>query len=231
MSELYLMVTVTGRNRAEKFLSFYREEQLAVILVALGAGTANSEILDYLGLESAEKAVIFSFVTDETWKRVKKNLQREMKIDYAGSGIAFTVPFCSIGGRRELLFLTEHQEFLKGEESELKDTTYELLIAIANQGYIELVMDAARSAGAAGGTVIHAKGTGMDRAEHFLGVSLAAEKEMIFIVAKKEQKNEIMKAVMRNAGMESKAKTILFSLPVTSTAGLRILEEDGPLEA
>jgi nitrogen regulatory protein PII len=108
----------------------------------------------------------------------------------------------------------------------LKNTKYELLVTIANQGYIELIMDAARNADAAGGTVIHAKGTGMERAEKFFGVSLAAEKEVIFIVAKKEQKNKIMKSIMEKAGMGSKAKSIVFSLPVTSIAGLRTLEEE-----
>ena len=76
-----------------------------------------------------------------------------------------------------------------------------------------------------GGTVIHAKGTGMEQAEKFMGVSLAAEKEMIFIVAKKEQKNLIMKAVMEQAGLTTKAKAVVFSLPVTDTAGLRLLED------
>jgi len=82
--------------------------------------------------------------------------------------------------------------------------------SIANQGYTELVMDAARGAGAGGGTVIHAKGTGMERAEQFLGVSLAAEKEMLFIVVKHEEKNAIMRAVMTEAGLESKAKSLIF---------------------
>jgi len=50
-------------------------------------------------------------------------------------------------------------------------------------------MDAARSAGAGGGTVIHANGTGMESARKFLGVSLAAEKEIIFIVTRTEEKD------------------------------------------
>lgn len=70
----------------------------------------------------------------------------------------------------------------------MKDTLHELIVVILNQGYVDLVMDAARDAGAYGGTVIHAKGTGMEQAEKFMGVSLAAEKEMIFIVAKKSRK-------------------------------------------
>ena len=87
-------------------------------------------------------------------------------------------------------------------------------------------MDAARKAGAEGGTVLHAKGVGMKRAEKFLGVSLVSEKELVLIVTKTEQKNEIMRAIMKEAGMETKAKSLVFSLPVTSTAGLRLIEEE-----
>ena len=108
----------------------------------------------------------------------------------------------------------------------MKDTDYELLVAIANQGYIDTVMDAARSAKAGGGTVIHAKGTGMELAKKYLGVSLVEEKEVILIVTKSREKNQIMKAIMEQAGLDSKVRTILFSLPVTSVAGIRMLEED-----
>ena len=130
-----------------------------------------------------------------------------------------------MGGKKSLQFLLEKQNYQKEEESTLKDTVHELIIVIANQGNIELVMDAARGAGAYGGTVIHARGTGMEKAEQFLGFSLASEKEMIFIVAQKEQKNNIMKAIMENAGSDSRAKSIVFSLPVTDTAGLRLIED------
>lgn len=107
----------------------------------------------------------------------------------------------------------------------MKETKYELLVAVANQGYTEMIMDAAREARATGGTVIHAKGTGIEKAEKFLGVSLAAEKEMIFMVVRKENKNAIMSAIMEKAGMGTKAKTIVFSLPVTDVAGMRLIEE------
>ena len=141
-------------------------------------------------------------------------------------GIAFTIPLASIGGKRELKFLTEQQNYVKEEEGILKETKYELLVVIANQGYSNMIMDAAKRAGAGGGTVIHARGTGMERAESFFGVSLASEKEIIFIVSRTNQRSDIMKAVMRDAGMESKAKSIIFSLPVTSTAGLRLIEDN-----
>ena len=74
--------------------------------------------------------------------------------------------------------------------------------------------------------MIHARGTGMEQAERFFGVSLASEKEIIFIVTRTGQRSAIMQAVMKHAGMETKAKSIIFSLPVTATAGLRLMEDE-----
>ena len=226
MSKVYMMVTITNRNLRNKYKDFFEENEIYTAFGTLGAGTANSAILDYFGLEATEKAVYFSIVTEETWKRLRRGLIIKMQIDVPGTGIAFIVPVSSIGGKNVLQYLTQNQSFEKEEESVLKETTYELLIAIANQGSIDNVMDAARSANAGGGTVIHAKGTGMDKAEKFLGVSLAEEKEVILIVAKSSKKNEIMKAIMEQSGLSSKEKAIVFSLPVTSAVGMRMLEED-----
>ncbi len=225
MNELYMMATISDRNQVRRFLAFYKEYGITVTFLTFGQGTAASEVLDAFGLEAAEKAILFAFVTDAEWENVKTGLQKQIKIDIPGSGIAFIVPLSSIGGKKQLQFLTEGREFKKGEESTLKDTKYELLVVIANQGYTEMIMDAAREASASGGTVIHAKGTGAEKAEKFLGVSIATEKEMIFMVTRKENKNAIMKAIMEKAGIESKARSIVFSLPVTETAGMRLIED------
>ncbi len=225
MGKLYLMVTIVDRKIGKKYRELYMENEQHVMFSSLGQGTASSEVLDYLGLEGAEKVVLFSVHEEEEWFFIKKQLQQKLKIDAPGGGIAFIIPLSSIGGKKVLQFLLEGKNYQKEEESTLKDTVHELIVVIANQGNIDIVMDAAREAGAYGGTVIHARGTGMEIAEKFMGVSIAAEKEMIFIVTKKEQKNNIMNAIMEKAGMESRAKSIVFSLPVTDTAGLRLIED------
>lgn len=224
MNELYLMVTIAPRTSARQYLELFAAHGVTVTLSVLGAGTAGNELLDYFGLEKTEKVVTFSFVTRSTWRAVKSAMQRELRIDVPGTGIAFLVPVSSIGGEKPLAFFTDGQDFEAGEESVLKDTKYELLVVIANQGHTELIMDAAREEQAGGGTVLHAKGTGMEKAEKFLGFSLVNEKEMVFIVVKTATKNRIMKAIMTKAGMNTDAKSIVFSLPVTGTAGMRLLE-------
>lgn len=225
MGNIFLMTTIIDRVITKKYYELFQENGLNVMFWSLGSGTATSEMLDYLGLDCAEKAVAFSVVEEHTWQQTKRALEKKLKIDAPGGGISFIIPLSSIGGKKALRFLIESEEYQKEEESTLKQTNHELIVVIAEQGYTELIMNAARGAGAYGGTVLHAKGTGMEIAEKFMHMSLAAEKEVIYIVTKTTQKNDIMKSIIEQAGPGSKAKAIAFSLPVTDTAGLRLIED------
>jgi len=225
MGNIYLMTTIVDRKIANKYSDLFLENNLHVMFLSLGYGTATNEVLDYLGLDSAEKAVVFSVLEENSWILIKKQMEKKLQIDAPGGGISYITPLSSIAGRKTLQFLLESYDIKIEEETTLKNTTHELIVVIAQQGYTELIMDAARGAGAYGGTVIHAKGTGMEAAEKFMGISLASEKEIIFIVTKTEGKDAIMQAIIEQAGPKSKAKAITFSLPVTDTAGLRLVED------
>ena len=228
MSELCLMTTISDRRLLPRFVSLYQKNGIDTGFISLGHGTVSGKAAEYF-MDSAEKAVCFSVVTREIWKTAKKKLQSELQIDVPGVGVAFIVPLSAIGGRRELAFLTDGQDFVREEERIMQGTDRELLVVISEPGYNDMVMDAAREAGAYGGTVIHARGTGMQKAEKFLGISLASEKDMTFIVVRTAQRDRIMTSVMKKAGISTAAKSIIFSLPVTDTAGLRLsdAEENG----
>ena len=225
MNQIYVLGLITNRGMRERFLQFFKEYHIEVTFTTLGRGTAASSLLDFLGMEDTEKAIYLAMITRDTWQGLKKGLYTRMRIDIPGRGIAFLIPLSSVGGKKVLQYLTAGQKIEIEEESVLQNTEYELLIAIANSGYTETIMDAARSARAPGGTVIHAKGTGAEHAEKFLGISLAEEKEMVFIAVKTSRKKAIMKAIMEKAGADTKAGTVVFSLPITETAGLRMLDE------
>lgn len=224
MSTLYMMMAITKRSIQNRLKELYKRNGLEVTFMTLARGTASNEILDCFGLEATEKLIRFSVVTDRMWHNVKADLEQQIRIDVPGTGIAFVVPLSSIGGRNVLEFLTDGQAFEKEEESVMKNTVYELIVVISNYGHMEEIMEAAREKGAGGGTVIHAKGTGMEKAEKFLGVSIVDEKEIAFIVAKAADKNAIMKSIMDKAGLGSPARAVVFSMPVTDTAGLRLQE-------
>lgn len=219
MGKADFVITITDRGRCEEFSAWFREQGIPLVLTALAQGTATTEILDCLGLEDTEKAVLFC-VTGRGSHLVRK-AARELWLDVPGRGILMTVPLSGIGGVVARDYLLQQEE---AEETVEKELTHELIVVITNQGYTDKVMDAARGAGATGGTALHAKGTGTELAKKFFGVSIAAEKELIFILAQTETRKPIMKAIMQEAGMKTEAQSLVFSLPVSDLAGLRQLD-------
>ena len=189
-------------------------------------GTAKKSILDLFGVEESLKTVHYTIVTENKKAELLKGLTKEMAIDLPNKGIAVSIPLSSIGSRHALeAFADGHQN--DESENEVNDMTQcetELIIAICESGHTEKVMEAAREAGAAGGTVVHAKGTGAKYAK-FFGLTLADEKEMIYIVSTRENKKNIMTSIIQGAGPHTDAHAIVFSLPVSDTAGLRIFDK------
>lgn len=223
MNGLTLMINIICREDAEEFTGFYAGRGIHCVYTANCRGTAEKKLLDLLGLEQKDKTILYAFVTGSQAEETMRALLREMKIDIPGRGIAMTLTVNSIGGERLMKYLSGERPV---EEEEMDDKKeYDLLIAVAESGGASLVMDAARSAGATGGTVVHAKGTGASGAEKFFGVSIAEEKEMIFIVVHSRDRKAVMQAVMQGAGMSTPAKAFVLSLPVDDVAGLRRLDD------
>lgn len=222
--ELYYVLCIIDRNRAGEFQEICNDLQLSVILTNLGKGTATSEHLLLYDLQQTEKAVIGTVVTGPSMRQLMKSTKRKMFIDIPGNGIIMAIPMKSVNGGKNLAYFTDGQNI--GGKAPDMNFKYELIIVILNEGYTDMVMDAARGAGATGGTVLHAKGTGARKSEKFFGVSLAEEKDMVYILAPCGKKSGIMKSINNNCGTDTKAGAICFSLPVSEIAGIRRLDED-----
>lgn len=222
--ELNFLFSVLDRDRADDMTSIYQDHGLPMILTFLGRGTATSEHLDLYGLQATDKAVVASVTDGEKTKQIMRSAKRKLFIDIPGNGVMMAVPVKSVGGGRTLAYLTDNTTPEAGAPA--MQFEHELLVVILNQSYMDDVMNAARSAGAFGGTVLHAKGTGAKYAEKFFGVSLANEKEVILIAVRSSEKNAIMRAIMDQTGPQTPAGAITFSLPVSAVAGLRNVDKD-----
>ena len=98
-----------------------------------------------------------------------------------------------------------------------KEKGYEMIFCIINSGFSETVMDAAREAGARGGTVIRARGTASKEAEEKFGITIHPDKEVLMILVPKDIKDEVLKAVYNSAGMGTAGQGIAFSMAVNRT--------------
>lgn len=222
MKDLNLLLTIVRRQDEEEFSAFFEKNHQPPAATLRAKGAARSKTLSLLGIEESEKTVFLSLVSGDAAKLLLKGLTRELYLDMPDRGIAVTCPLSSIGAGA--LATLVHGEINEKEGTDM-NTEKELIVIIANRSATDLVIDAAREGGAVGGTVINAKGSAALGTNTFMGITLATEKEVILIVAKKEDRTPIMKSVVGKAGMNTPAEAVVFALPISDAAGFRNFED------
>ena len=98
--------------------------------------------------------------------------------------------------------------------------SHEVIFCIVNTGFSETVMEAAKDAGARGGTVLNARGTANKEAESFFHIAVQPEKEIVMILVKKEIKDKVLLALNKAVGLETAGQGIAFSVPVDRVVGI-----------
>ena len=218
---LNLLFTVVDRGKGDAVARLLQEDGVMFQCIALGTGTANKGLLSLLGLKDTAKDVVCSVIRSSVKKKAMRRLGHALEIDLPGKGIAFSVPVGSVGGSQTMnYFLGGEAPDQQQEASDTMEPIHDLIIAVVNRGFTDLVMEAALPAGARGGTVVHARGAGARQASQFFGITIQPEKEMVLILVPHEIKVPVMQAVTRGAGLTSEGQGLVFSLPVSDVMGV-----------
>ena len=98
---------------------------------------------------------------------------------------------------------------------------YELIITIVNTGFTDSVIEATRSCGATGGTILNGRGTAPKEAEEFFNLTISNDKEIVLTVVPKEIKDKCLKALYDKIGLASEGQGLSFSLPIEDAVGLK----------
>ena len=98
---------------------------------------------------------------------------------------------------------------------------HEMIFCIINSGFAESVMDAARAAGATGGTIISGHGTANQIAEELHQITIQPEKEIVMIIVPSEIKDKVMTSINNSNNLMSESSGITFSLPLTHVIGIK----------
>lgn len=186
-------------------------------------------MLDYLGIGESPKRVVLSLISESAERAVLEGIQKEMELYLVGKGICFTLPLTGVssivaGG----LLKAAPKDGAAGREGKMNEEkrVYDLIIAAMQSGYADDAMNAAREAGAAGGTLIHAATLNNRKAEQLIGITLQQETEILMILTKREGKLPIMRAIQETAGLKTDAGGVLFSLPVDNLIGVGSMSPD-----
>ncbi len=217
-SSFQLLTVITTPKLAEKTTELFKKNALPLQYRFNAEGTATSEIMDMLGLGSVDKCVIVSMVPKHYSGIMLGKLHSELRLDTINSGIAFTIP---LNGANNLILrmLTQNAEE-NGygsdgkEEKSMTETKHVLIAVVIDRGFSGDVMEAARSVGARGGTIIHSHRIGTEEVTGFWGLSMQEEKEIVLIISDAENKINIMSSINEHCGINSEAKGIVMSMPI-----------------
>lgn len=226
-TRIKLLLSVVGPADEGKLKEILDDASVSLSYTFAGTGTARSQVLDYLGIGGTEKSVVASLIPESDEDKILKVLRVKMSLYLVGKGISFTVPLTGIsaltaGGlaRGAANKTADGRKSLTNEERK-----YDLIVAAVEAGRVDEAMEAARLAGAAGGTILRARALDNAKAEQFIGISLAREQEILLVLAKRESKLAIMETLTEKVGLKTEAGGIVFSLPVDKTAGISPADE------
>ena len=108
IKKLKLLFTVVDRPKGEFYLDVLAQFDVNFQIVMGGLGTANSELLELLGLEP-HKAVILSVVREDLVDGVMDCLEDKFRTVRNGKGVCFAVPLASVIGVNLYQFLSDNR--------------------------------------------------------------------------------------------------------------------------
>lgn len=97
---------------------------------------------------------------------------------------------------------------------------FKLIAAIVPKGSTGGIMDAAREAGAEGGTILLARGTGVHEARRFFGISVSSERELLLVLVEPEKVRSVLDAIVSAGRLDEPARGIAFVLAVEEVQGI-----------
>ena len=106
------------------------EENIPCRFLTHAYGSADSEMLDYLGLGENKKVTAFSFVSDENVMHLYEIFNNKLSLSEAGKGIAFTIPITAASGTAFKLNKTSPD---KEGTKEMSEAKYEIIVTIVNR--------------------------------------------------------------------------------------------------
>ena len=96
--KLKILITIVDRSKTLFYLDLLEQFEVNVQMVLYGRGTANSQMLNILGLVESDKSAIISFIREDMVTEALETLNEKFIKVKNGKGVAYTIPLDSIIG-------------------------------------------------------------------------------------------------------------------------------------
>lgn len=224
-----MLVTVTNLEDGAKLERLFEGSGVPILYQCRGKGTASSEMMDIFGLSGTSRLITVAFLPKQKVGELFNAMENRLAFHQRGSGIAVSIPVTGLQNHILTLLKDEvrsevekrMEERMREDMQETKNSMeYVVLWVSVSTGYSDDVVDAARSAGARGGTILKGRRRNSDHVSQYLSTPKQEEQEYVMIVTPKSKKREIMAAISQACGLSTPAHGVVLSLPVDDAIGL-----------
>ena len=224
-----MLVAITKLEDGAKLEKLFGAAHVPILHQCRGKGTAPSEMMDIFGLSGTTRLITLAFLPRQKVRELFDAMESRLAFRQKGGGIAVSIPVTGLQNHilallkddvRDMVEKRMEERTREDMEATEKGMEYVVIWASVSAGYSDDVVDAARSAGARGGTILKGRRRNSDQVSQYLGIPKQEEQEYVMIVAPKARKREIMAAISQSCGLKTEAHGVVLSLPVDDVIGL-----------
>jgi len=182
--------------------------------VFYGRGTSKHPVLKFLSLDDVRKEVILMGTDAATASHAMEAINKTFHLEKAHKGIAYSISFTQVFGSR---FIQGAHHIKQRKEDK---NMYQQIITIVDRGKAEKVVEAASKAGSNGGTIIHARGSGIHETQTLFHMQIEPEKEIVLILSKFDLTDKITDSIREALHIDEPNQGIIFVSNVNRVYGL-----------
>lgn len=214
-NEYSLFWIIVDFGQANKMLKESKKLGVSGGTFFLGKGTVASHLLNVLGFSQVRKEILIMVIEKDLENRLFDKLNNKFQLNKPHHGIAFSIPLKSCLGLRDSKNLSSNLQ--KGQ---VTDMEYEAIFTIVDKGRSDKVLEAAKSAGSTGATIIHGRGSGSQEKMKLFDIEIDPEKDIILILSKIQDTESIVNSIRRDLDIDNPGSGIIFILDVNQTLGM-----------
>ncbi len=209
-----MLAVIVNFGVGSKVLHLGKKYGISGGTIFLGKGTQHCLLNDFFDICDERVEVVLMIAQTEKIESAAEAISQKFKFAKANHGIAFTAALNNFLGVRNCFYDKTHEE--KG----VNKTMYEAIFVIVDRGNAETVVGAAEAAGAKGGTIMNARGSGIHEYSKLFAMDIEPEKEVVMLILETAKTETVVNAIQDATEMSKPGNGIIFTIGVNRTYGL-----------
>lgn len=214
VKEFELLCAIVNFGAGSKVLKTAKKYGVSGGTIFLGAGTIQNKILEALDLSDVRREIVIMVAEKVCGQKALEMIGLEMHMHKPGHGVVFSMPLAGVFG------IAHDRCRCAGDRKGVKERMYNAIFTIVEKGRAEDVIDAATKAGARGGTIVNARGSGIHETQKLFSMNIEPEKELVLIVAKSELTQAITTTIREDMKIDEPGRGIIFVQEISDAYGL-----------